>query len=265
VKFALANTLAKLDAEVDLVCEALQIYVAQVAASRSRIDPFSCDTMAIPTVRVLAKGEPIPTDEIPVHCDETIDVADAAAYHDKYKTGQPYIMAALDQAKNGELLRADGDSFLALLEHEFAETIGNPKVNRWVQSNFLDKKTGRVYPLVCPELCDPFQGVWDTMELKDGTLVDRVAWAYPAFFEQDRVQCEQLDSHGAASEPLVILPGGYQIAAVIGRESSVFGRSVNHPGQVAICEHHVTQMPEHIRARKLAPSSRTMRIVASLS
>lgn len=264
MKIAIVNGMKGTDREMPLIREALETYGAQVAISHCRPESFSCDTMTAPQVRLLAPGEPVPTDEVPFHLDERCDVEDAAGYHDKYKTGQPYVIVGRDAAKNGELLRGDGDSVLEIAQHELAELMGNPKVNRWLQSSFLDKSTGKTYSLTCPELCDPLQGVYDTMTLSDGTKVGRVAWAYPEFFEQERVQSTQLDSHGAASEPLVILPGGYQIVATIGRESQVFGMRATKPGRVDVCEHHQVKMSAEKRMRKFSPSSRTMRIVNSL-
>lgn len=262
---AVANSMAGVTTrEMELICEGLQVFGEQVAASPS--DPFACDALVAPRVRLLAPGEPAGTSEVPFHLDDKCDVEDAAGYHDKYSTGQPYAIIGRDAAPGGELFRADGESVLEIAQHELAELMGNPRANRWVQSNFLDKKTGKVYPLVCPELCDPFQGIYDTMKLKDGTVVGRVAWAYRAFFERERVQSTQLDSHGAASEPLTILPGGYQIAAVIGRESNVFGKlGAGRPGRVRVVEHHTIKMPEHVRTRKLHPASRTMRIVGAVA
>jgi hypothetical protein len=258
-KVAIVNELPGNLRELGLIREALEIFGAQVSASyRGLLPP--------PQIELLTKGQPCPLDAMPFYARTTSSVRGAAGYHDETDDGLPFAELALDAAQGGEFLRTmHGDSFLATFQHELAEAMLNLNADTWVQAPFTDRKTGRVYSLVAKEACDPTQEISDTMKLSDGTVVDRIAWVLPNFWNPRRIKSEPVDSHGALSDPLTLAPGGYQIAATIGREVNVFGKLTQGISRSGIIEDPEHPMSEKNRVRKLGSNSRTMKILRSIA
>jgi hypothetical protein len=248
MKFALVDKGLGIARELPLLAEGAQEWAAQVALTHNLPEP---------AVRAVESEADVGPGEVVCYLQDKLDVDGAAAYHDEDNYGRQYIRCACSAVPSGELLRDrtnKGESLLGLLQHEIGEAMADPTADIWRQQPFVDRNTGRVFSLVCQEICDPVQEIADALTVKDGTQVDRIAWALPAWFDARRAQSRPVDSHGALTEPLTLAPGGYVIAAMVSTERDVFAE---------LLEHHVQPLAAWRRDLKRRPGSRTLRRLAS--
>jgi hypothetical protein len=248
VRFVLVDQDLGIKRELPLLADGAQEWGAQVALTHD---------LPTPVVRVAENPADVGVGEVVCLLQHTLDVAGAAAYHDEDSYGRQYIRCARSAVPSGELLRDrsnKGESLLGLLQHEIGEAMADATADVWRQQPFVDRRTGRVFSLVCQEICDPVQEIADALTLRDGTPVDRIAWALPAWFDARRSQSRPVDSHGALSEPLTLAPGGYVIAAMVSTERDVFAE---------LLEHHVQPLAAWRRDLKRRPGSRTLKRLAS--
>lgn len=245
MRFALVDQIG-IPSELALMREALEEWGRQVAVSWER---------PAPGVRISNGADLDPASECPIFLQKKIDIAGAAAYHDEDALGRQFIRCGLSAVPKENILRDPlnkGESLLGLAQHELGEALVDPTADIWRQQPF--RARGRVYSLVAQEICDPTQEIADALVLRDGTKVDRIAWVFPAWFDARQSQSKLVDSHGALSEPLTLAPGGYQIAAMITGEKSVFAE---------IIEHEELGLAVWRAALKKRPSSRTSHRLAA--
>lgn len=131
-----------------------------------------------------------------------------AAYHDFTK--KPYAVVNVDTVD--ELLTV-------AMSHELCEMLVNPGINMWAgigpDPENIDSKHAP-HRFRCLEVADPVEDCF--FDINGHLMSDFV---YPAYFEPWRDG--KLDLLGMLHTPGEIMPGGYQILMVNGREGEIFG------------------------------------------
>lgn len=167
------------------------------------------------------------------------------------------LRAFLDGTQSGELLRdtrGEGDSLLAIAEHELAEAIGDPSADLYVAEPWVGPD-GIAWTLRAKEHGDPCQGQCTTMVLTGGTIVDCGNFVTNAYFNPKAPKGVKLDNMGLFTSPGELSASGYQIAARITAEKDVFADMVTHRGG-----------GPHARARasKIHRASRTAKRISQI-
>lgn len=174
----------------------------------------------------------------------------AAAYHDRDpNTNKPRLYLAYSQTANGEWLRdpsGDGDSYVGLGLHELFEAMMDELANLFAMGPW--SYNGTDYTLRAYEACDPVQGITGTLKLADGTICDLPDYVLPNAYFGPAPKGAKVDALGGLTNAGDISPQGYQIAAGITDEQSVFAHVVQG-------KHGLTT---RAMARKKVKGSRTM-------
>lgn len=119
---------------------------------------------------------------------DSIDVPEAAGYHDRNAQGYAYIEVAV----------LDGMDWRTTMSHELLELLGD-----WTAGAWDDGPDGSDY---AHEMCDAVES--DTYDI-DGVPVSN--FVYRAFFNPTANAADKLDHLGTLPKPFAMSAGGYQI------------------------------------------------------
>lgn len=164
-------------------------------------------------------------------------------YHDRTADGQPVGYAFEGFVPGGELLRDPGGrgaSLAGLVTHELVEMVGDRLADQYRRRNFRDLVSGKTYPWVAEEWCDPVQESALGISIASGEVVDFSNWVKPNWFSPEATS--GFDALGLLTAPLSIASGGYVIVGDgEGNDGDVFGRLqvVHHPSPMAAWRAHM--------------------------
>jgi hypothetical protein len=247
MRYALVNDGSQADKKAfPLLAEALNLFLKQYAADK-RLDPSEMECQSFSSIDLVPPGW------IQTLVQQTLDVADAAAYHDRDAHGKPIIRCGYGIIPGGELFHdknGRGSSLLGEMEHEAAETEGDEGANQWVDLDVVDPQNPHsVFHIAAKEEVDPIQETFDTF-MVNGTKCDRTNYVLNEWYNGKTPKGTKVDRMGVLHGPGAIGPGGYCIVRrAIQRDGEVFA--------AALRIDHRDPMSEWRLMKKAHKSSRT--------
>lgn len=171
---------------------------------------------------------------------DTADQAGALGYHDETPDGQQYSRVfAKTTMDNGGEATMGALSVSSVLSHEVLEMFVDPTCMGWE-----DNGSGKLY---AREVGDPVESDSYGVKLRPGGTVEVSNFVYPAWFDAQAPKGAQLDHMGKAPGPFKMTAGGYVIVA----------------NETGVTQQYGAEYPAWKRPGKLAPASRTSRLVAA--